>query len=205
MNIHLYLHFMRIRDEKKEQKVRQKALELVVKHGLDGFSMQKLAKAAGVSPATIYIYYKDKEDLILQLGEEIGRHLTEATFEGFDMEMDLETGLWVQWQNRSKYYLQHRLHIEFYEQLKQSPYRDRLAENISSKFKAQMGGFMQNLLLKNEINPLSAEVFWSIAFAPLFNLIRFHLEGKSMGGKPYQISEKDIKEAFGLVIKALKK
>ena len=50
---------MRTRDENKEQLVRQKALELIVNQGLEGFSMQKLAKAAAVSPATLYIYYKD--------------------------------------------------------------------------------------------------------------------------------------------------
>ena len=40
---------------------------MFVKGGFNGFSMQKLAKAANVSPATIYIYFKDKEDLIQQL------------------------------------------------------------------------------------------------------------------------------------------
>ncbi|MBN8856321.1 MAG: helix-turn-helix transcriptional regulator [Sphingobacteriales bacterium] len=33
---------------------------MVVREGFDGFSMQKLARAAGVSPTTIYIYFKDK-------------------------------------------------------------------------------------------------------------------------------------------------
>ena len=64
---------MRTRDENKEQSVRQKALELLVNQGFEGFSMQKLAKAAKVSPATLYIYYKDKEDLITSIGIEVGK------------------------------------------------------------------------------------------------------------------------------------
>ena len=68
MNIHLYLlSDMRTRDENKELTIREKALEMAVKDGFDGLSMQKLARAAGVSPATIYIYFKDRDDLILQL------------------------------------------------------------------------------------------------------------------------------------------
>ena len=51
---------MRIRDEKKESLIKQKAIEMIVKYGFDGLSMQKLAKAAKVSPATIYIYFKDR-------------------------------------------------------------------------------------------------------------------------------------------------
>jgi AcrR family transcriptional regulator len=58
---------MRTRDENKESAIRQKAIEMIVKKGFDGLSMQKLAKAADVSPATIYIYYKDRDDLIVQL------------------------------------------------------------------------------------------------------------------------------------------
>ena len=51
---------MRTRDEKKEHAIRRRALEIIVERGFDGFSMQKLAKAAGVSPATLYIYFKDR-------------------------------------------------------------------------------------------------------------------------------------------------
>ncbi|HOZ87501.1 MAG TPA: helix-turn-helix domain-containing protein, partial [Bacteroidia bacterium] len=58
---------MRIRDENKEAAIRKKAIEMIVNEGFDGLSMAKLAKAAGVSPATIYIYYKNREDLLHQL------------------------------------------------------------------------------------------------------------------------------------------
>jgi len=49
---------MRTRDEAKEHAIRDKAIEMIVKVGFDGLSMQKLAKAAHVSPATIYLYFK---------------------------------------------------------------------------------------------------------------------------------------------------
>ncbi len=196
---------MRLRDEQKEQKVRQKALELLVKVGFDGFSMQKLAKAAGVSPATLYIYFKDKEDLILKLGEEVGMTLAQATFQGFDPEMTLEEGLWVQWVNRSDYYLRHRLEAEFYDQLKLSPYRDKLAAQITARFSEKMGTFLKNAMERGEIDRLKPEVFWSVAFAPLFTLIRFHIDKKSMGGRPYEINEEDMQSAFSYVIKGLRK
>ncbi|MGZ4091209.1 MAG: TetR/AcrR family transcriptional regulator, partial [Bacteroidia bacterium] len=62
---------MRIRDEKKEEAIREKALELIVHEGFDGLSMHKLAKAAGVSPATIYIYYKNREHLLNMLYDHV--------------------------------------------------------------------------------------------------------------------------------------
>jgi AcrR family transcriptional regulator len=195
---------MRLRDEQKEQKVREKALELLVDLGFEGFSMQKLAKAAGVSPATLYIYFKDKEDLILQLGEEIGLIMTETTFKGFDPEMNLEEGLWVQWVNRSQYYLNNRIEVEFYDQLKLSPYREKLAAQITARFSEKMGQFLKKAIERGEIDKMKPEIFWSLAFAPLFTLIRFHLDKKSMGGKPYQISEEDLRVAFSYVIRGLR-
>ena len=78
---------MRTRDENKELTIREKALEMAVKDGFDGLSMQKLARAAGVSPATIYIYFKDRDDLILQLWLQEVKKMVDATLEGFDPSM----------------------------------------------------------------------------------------------------------------------
>ena len=65
---------MRVRDPGKEHAIRERALDMIVAHGFDGLSMQKLAKAAGVSPATIYIYFKNRDDLIVSLlGHKAGR------------------------------------------------------------------------------------------------------------------------------------
>ena len=61
---------MRARDENKELRLKTEALKMIAKDGLEQFSIQKLAKKAAVSPATIYIYFKDKEDLILKLCQE---------------------------------------------------------------------------------------------------------------------------------------
>jgi AcrR family transcriptional regulator len=46
---------VRTRDIVKERTIQEKAIIMIVRDGLDGFSIQKLAKAANVSPATIYI------------------------------------------------------------------------------------------------------------------------------------------------------
>ena len=87
---------MRTRDENKERIIREKALKMMVKEGLDGFSMQKLAKAADVSPATIYIYFKDKEDLVAQLCRDAGKKMMDITFKNFDPSMSFSEGLRVQ-------------------------------------------------------------------------------------------------------------
>ena len=91
---------MRTRDEKKGKAIREKALEMIVREGFDGLSMHKLARAAGVSPATIYIYYRNREDLLNCLFNDVQAKFAAIALNGFDPAMSLEKGLWRQWKNR---------------------------------------------------------------------------------------------------------
>jgi len=177
---------------------------MIAKDGLENFGINRLAKAAGVSPATIYIYYKDKEDLITSISIEEGLKMSRATLEGFDPEMHFEDGLWLQWKNRANYMLANELGTAFFEQLRNSTYREKMVEAIADDFKQTLGNYMENAVKKGELADMTLEVYWSIAFAPLYSLIRFHNEG-GVGGRKFVFSPKVMKETFGFVLKALKK
>lgn len=57
----------RTRSASAHQKVLDAALELVAQHGVDGTSMDAIARASGVSKATIYKHWTDKEALLLEM------------------------------------------------------------------------------------------------------------------------------------------
>jgi AcrR family transcriptional regulator len=195
---------MRYRDEHKELLVKNKAIEMVVNEGLDGFSMQKLAKEAKVSPATLYIYYRDKEDLLFQLAYEEAQRLTSALLRNFDSNMTLEEGMRVQWRNRADYWLENPMKASFLGQLRHSPLRARVFEALNMEFVEPMGQFVHNAIKNKEMLPMTQEVFWSVAYAPLYNLFRFHTDGISLAGKAFEFSEEVMWETFALVMKALK-
>ena len=50
---------------------------------------------------------------------------------------------------------------------------------------------------------MSKEFFWSIAYGPLYTLLRFHNEGKNMAGSPFKLTKEVTDEAFEMVMKAL--
>jgi len=195
---------VRLRDEHKERVIREKALQMMVKEGLEGFSMQKLAKAADVSPATIYIYFKDKEDLVTQLCKDAGKKMMDITFKNFDPSMSFSEGLKIQWINRANYCMKFPDQMHFLEQLRHSPYGEKVSEMMGESFKKIMGDFVANAIKKKELVKVPVEVYWSIAFAPLYNLVKFHMTGKSIGGRKFILSDKILKETIELVIKALK-
>jgi AcrR family transcriptional regulator len=195
---------MRIRDENKELAIRQKALKMIVREGFDGFSMQKLARAAGVSPATIYIYFKDREDLILQLCAEEGKKMAEATLKNFDPAMSFSEGLKIQWMNRARYCLKNPNQMHFLEQIRHSPLQQKSLQMMGDNFKNAMQTFVMNAIKRKELVKVPVEVYWSVAFAPLYNLVKFHMAGSSVGGNKFSLSDKIMLQTLELVLKALK-
>lgn len=195
---------MRTRDENKEQAIRTKAMQMIVRDGFESFSMQKLAKEAGVSPATPYIYFRDKEDLILQLYAEESQKMAEATLKNFHPEMPFSEGLRVQWMNRAHYCLQNSESMHFLERIRHSALHEKAAERIGAGFMLTMKDFVKNAIQRNEIIQVPVEVYWSIAFAPLYNLIRFHESGTSVGNHKFRFSEKVMNQTLEIVLKALK-
>lgn len=194
---------MRTRDTNKVEIVKQKALEMLVSQGVEGFGMNRLAKECGVSVATLYIYYSDKEDLIRKIGIEIGQNFFDEMLVDFSPEMSFVEGLRQQWKNRSKYATTYVLEMTCFELLKHSTYGDAILAEITSGFRAEMSKFITKAIEKKELVPISFEVFWSIAYGTLYSLLEFHREGKSMSEKPFVFSQEINDEAFNLVIKAL--
>lgn len=177
---------------------------MIVEEGFDRLSMQKLAKAAQVSPATIYIYFKDKEDLILQIGIEEERKMYEATLQNFDPEMSFEKGLGVQWINRANYFLENPNQMQFMELLKYSRFSKEINAQMKSEFIQKMTRFAQKAIENNELVMLPIEVFWSLAFAPLYQLVKFHLNKTGVKGNAFVLDDPTLQYTLSLVLKGLK-
>jgi TetR/AcrR family transcriptional repressor of multidrug resistance operon len=196
---------MRTRDVDKEKLVKQKAIEIIVKYGFEGFSMNKLAKECHISVATLYIYYKDRDDLIVKIAEEAGLKMAATMLDNFDPEASFEDGLRMQWKNRYRHMMDNPYIGVFFDQLRSSSYHDRFMATFTVNFEPAITRFTNNALEKGEINAMPFEAYWSVAFAPLYSLIRFHNEGQSVGGKPFTMSDDILWATFDLVVKALKK
>lgn len=194
---------MRTRDGNKEQAIREKAIEMIVQEGFDGLSMQKLAKAANVSPATIYIYWKDREDLILQLYVEVNAKMTKTFLNDFDPAMSFAKGMEVQWKNRARYFLEYPMETRFAEQIKHSPFYGRALSMQSPEFKKAMGQFIVNAIERKELIHVPFEAFWSIAYAPLYQLMKYHSQGKNHLNEDFALNDTIMAQTLQLVIKAL--
>lgn len=196
---------MRTRDSDKEQLVIEKAIGQIATDGFEGFSMNKLAKACNISVATLYIYYKDKDDLIRKIGIDLAQKFFSITLKDFSPDMPFDEGLWKQWQNRSAFAVENPELVMCFEAIRNSPHAEQILQSEQlTIFKNMMMQFCQNAIDKKELTPLPIEVFWSVAYGPLYSLLRFHSEGKSVGGRPFTLNEEVMKNTYKIVLKALK-
>jgi TetR/AcrR family transcriptional regulator, multidrug resistance operon repressor len=195
---------MRTRSTDKENLVKQKAIELIVKEGLEGFSMNKLAKACKISVNTLYIYYKHRDDLIIKIACGEAQLMSDTMSGEFDCNAGFEEGLRAQWKSRYKYFMEKPLLNSFFDQLQSSTYQHHFIE-ATNGYKDMVSRFVQNAVSRGEIDDLPLAVYWSIAFAPLYTLISFHHRGQSPAGEPFKMNDKLLWKTFDLVVKALKK
>ncbi len=69
-------------------------VNLILEEGFHGTSISKIAKAAGVSPATLYIYYENKEimlqDIYIEYSEEIFDYLLSKLYKDMDGQQLVE-------------------------------------------------------------------------------------------------------------------
>jgi AcrR family transcriptional regulator len=194
---------MRTRDTDKEALVREKAVEMIVEEGMDGFSMQKLARAAKISPATLYIYYKDRDDLLTQLCLTIVDEMMSISLQNFDSNMPFAEGMELQWRNRLAYFKQFPMEMQFMEQVRYSPMYERVREVITKKFGAILGPFVHKAIAEGQLEQLPFEVYWSVAFAPLYQLIKFQTQG-GHNGEPFKMTDDIMKQTLRVVLKGLK-
>jgi len=79
---------MRLKDEDKQRRIKEAMVSLILREGIDGTSISKIAKEAGVSAATIYVYYDNKEEMLAEVFREYARRPYQYIMKDIRPEMD---------------------------------------------------------------------------------------------------------------------
>ena len=118
----IYFRIMRTKDDEKEAALFEATVKLVNEIGFASSSVSKIAKEAGISPATIYIYHKNKEDLLVSTYIDIKLDLSKALLKDFDDTLPIRDILRNVWFNMFDYVSNNLEHYKFAEQFSNSPY-----------------------------------------------------------------------------------
>lgn len=152
---------MRTKDDKKQEALFLATIKLVNEIGFAASSVSKIAKEAAVSPATLYIYFKNKEDLLVSTYVEIKQSMGAAMLEGFDEELPVHDIFHRVWHNTFVYVAANKDEFRYAEQFSNSPYSDqvdklRIQETFEPLLRVIQRGIDQKILKNVSMDMLGA-------------------------------------------------
>lgn len=158
---------MRSKDDIKQEALFEATVKLVNEIGFAASSVSKIAREAGISPATIYIYYKNKEDLLVSTYVEIKKNMSRAVQEGFDESRPIRDILKQVWFRMFDYITAHPAYFQYTEQFANSPYQALVDKNqIEGFFEPVMRvltrGIEQKIIKDVDFHILTAFIFYPI-------------------------------------------
>ena len=164
---------MRTRDHKKYNAIVKSTIELTNKLGFSGISISKIAKKANVSPATIYIYFENKEDLLTVIYYDIRKKAGNSVLSNINPYMTIEERFNAIWLNTFSFYLNHPEYIQYREQFEQT----KMMEEIKTD-EFELVNYVVELFTKgiNEkiIQNHPIPVLIAFAFIPIITLLNYH-------------------------------
>ena len=162
-------------------------IELVNNNGFHATPMSKIAKMANVSPATIYLYFENKQDLVNQTYIDVKAEYTNYAFADFDVNMPIEEGFEMIWKRIADFKLKECEHAMFLAQCDNTPMIDEESRQEGIKHLQPLLDLWERGKKEGVIKPLSDYILYAYAINPLsflmmtqkrgaFTLNKTHLE-----------------------------
>jgi AcrR family transcriptional regulator len=189
---------MRNKDEMKQQAIIDATISLVNEIGFAACSVSKIAKRANVSPATLYVYYKNKVDLLVSTYIEIKLLFGRKILNNFDETLpirDIFKNLWVEifnFTSKSPEYFQ------FTEQFSNSPYSDLVDRKTVEKNFEPILQIVQKGIEQKIIKNVSFDIISAFLFYPAMTLSNKKL------CQSFKQTADNIEAAFNLAWDAVK-
>ena len=159
---------MRTKDDQKKEALFEATVKLVNEIGFASSSVSKIAKEANVSPSTIYVFFKNKEDLLVSTYVEIKQDMSEALLADFDDTLPIRDIVKMVWFSTFKYISNNLEYYDFVEQFANSPYSSLVDEEAIEKrflpiLKVMERGIEQKVIKNVDRNFLAAFIFHPIS------------------------------------------
>ncbi len=189
---------MRVKDELKQNALFKATVKLVNEIGFVAGSVSKIAKEASVSPATIYVYYENKEDLLVSTYVNIKQSISQAILKDFDDSLPIRDILKKLWLNMFNYISSHPDHLQFSEQFSNSPYSTLVNKQEVEKYFEPIINVLRRGIEQKIIKDVCYDILATFIFYPIFTLSNQRI------CTTFIKNEENIETAFTLAWDAIK-
>ena len=184
---------MRIKDYSKIDIIFRATLKLIRNVGFVGSTMAKIARESNMATGTLYIYFKNKEELINALYQEIERKSSARFFEGYDPEQPFKQSIKKVWVNYLKHRIEHHDESIFLEHYYYSPYITESQKKVAEEMKTPVYAIINKGKKDNFINnDIDTEMIFSAMIGFIRELADEHVNGR------YILDSKRINTAFDI-------
>jgi AcrR family transcriptional regulator len=165
-------------------------LTLVNNGGIQGASMAKIAKIAAVSPATIYLFFQSKQDLVSQLYLMVKSSFAEAALSEYNPQESVEVRFKKIWFNMAHYKLTHQEESSFLSQCDNTPMIDEITRQEGLQFLTPLF----DLWVKGKEDGMLKDISLYLMYAYSIYPMAFLMNMKNRGLCP--LDEKILQESF---------
>jgi len=165
-------------------------IELVNNNGFHATPMSKIAKIANVSPATIYLYFENKQDLVNKTYIEVKAVYTAYAFTTYETNASVEVGFETIWKRIAEFKLNESEYAIFLAQCDNTPMIDESSRQEGIKHFQPLLDLMERGKKEGIIKPISDYLLYAYAINPLSFLMMSQQRGA------FQLNEKHIEEAY---------
>lgn len=167
---------MRTKDDNKRIAIYHAAMDTVTEKGVDNASMSTIAKAAGVSSSTIYVYFKNKADMINKLYLMAKEDSSMAMFSDLTDDMSVEKSMKSWMRNFYRYLVEHPAERSFLEQFHTSPTITEATRKAGLQFFLPVIDILQRAVEEGIIKEIPPPLIIAFTFDPILSLARTHLQ-----------------------------
>ena len=168
----------------------QATIGLVNNNGFHATSMSKIAKMAKVSPATIYLYFENKQDLVNQTYIEVKAAYTTYAFATYTPNMDVETGFEIIWKRIADFKFKDCENAMFLAQCDNTPMIDEPSRQEGIKHLEPLLNLWDRGKKEGILKPISDYLLYAYAINPLSFLMMSEKRGA------FKMDKKHIEEAY---------
>ncbi len=190
---------MRTQLKDKERAVLEATLELINNSGFHASSMSKIAKMANVAPATIYLYFENKQDLINKLYVYIKSEMSHYAFQNYNDKMSVKEGFKLIWYNIAHYKTTHIKEAMFLSICDISPMIDEESKIRGLQHLQPLSDLCKQGQKEGILKDCSLYLLYAFAINPLSYLIAKQQD------EDIKLDEKMLKTAYELAWDSIKK
>jgi AcrR family transcriptional regulator len=165
-------------------------IELVNNNGFHATPMSKIAKMAKVSPATIYLYFENKQDLVNKTYIVVKETYTKYAFATYNSKMSVEKGFEIIWKRIAEFKLKECEYAMFLAQCDNTPMIDEPSRQEGIKHLQPLLDLWERGKQEGIIKPISDYLLYAYAINPLSFLMINQKRGA------FKMHKEHIEEAY---------